>query len=107
MLYEEPDTTTIGDQELLKELNKRVRINPDQLVPEGYYKVTEKEQILTYCLPDYISIKEEQKICIELLDYILNEAVGAHFLESLVSYESHMKVKPRIKQTNLAVGPPA
>lgn len=43
ILYEDPDVTTIGDQELLKEMNRRMRENPDFILPEGYLKVAEKD----------------------------------------------------------------
>lgn len=39
ILYEDPDITTIGDLEVLKELNKRLKDQPDFILPEGYYKV--------------------------------------------------------------------
>ena len=35
--------TSIGDQDVLKEMNKRLRDNPEMIIPEGFYKVTEKE----------------------------------------------------------------
>lgn len=43
ILYEDPDTTTIGDMEMLKEMNRRVKDNPDYILPEGYYKMVDKE----------------------------------------------------------------
>lgn len=43
ILFEDPDHTTIGDYEIIKELNRRVKENPDFILPEGYYKVQEKE----------------------------------------------------------------
>jgi hypothetical protein len=43
MLYEDPDITTIGDMEMLREMNRRVKDNPDYILPEGYYKVAEKD----------------------------------------------------------------
>lgn len=48
ILFEDPDITTIGDQEILKELNRRVREQPECILPEGYYKVLEKEQVFKY-----------------------------------------------------------
>ena len=45
MLYEDPDLTTIGDTEVMKEINKRLKENPDYPIPETFHKVTEKEQI--------------------------------------------------------------
>jgi hypothetical protein len=39
MLYEDPEITTIGDRELVKEMNRRINENPDFILPEAYYKV--------------------------------------------------------------------
>jgi hypothetical protein len=36
-------------------------------------------------------------VSIEVLDDIVNQALGFHFLEAVVSYEPRYKVKPRIK----------
>ena len=72
---------------MLKEINKRVKENPDLIIPEGYYKVVEKEQIMNYHLPDYLVIPESKKIVIEVLDQIFSENLGFHLLEALVSYE--------------------
>ena len=107
LLYEDPDATTIGDRDVLKELNRRIKHNPDILLPEGYYKVNEKEQIFNYELPEYLPIEESQKISIELLDELLYSTVGVHFLEALVTYENRPKVKPRIKQTSMIPPPNA
>jgi len=40
-------------------MNRRLRDNPEMMIPEGFYKVTEKEQIFNYQLPDYLDIPEE------------------------------------------------
>ena len=72
---------------MLKEINKRVKENPDLIIPEGYYKVVEKEQIMNYHLPDYLVIPESKKVVIEVLDQIFSENLGFHLLEALVSYE--------------------
>ena len=58
LLYEDPDITSIGDQDLLKVLNRRLKENPDTLIPEGFYKVNEKEQIFNYVLPECLDIPE-------------------------------------------------
>lgn len=105
ILYEDPDITSIGDQEILKELNKRVREQPDFILPEGYYKVAEKEQIFKYELPSYIAqgMSISKVVALETLDTFFSEALGFHILEALVSYESRYKVKPRIKHNTSAV----
>jgi hypothetical protein len=68
-------------------MNRRVKDNPEMIIPEGFYKVTEKEQIFKYELPEYLDIPESQKVCIEVLDSIFADEMGFHFLEALVSYE--------------------
>ena len=68
MLYEDPDTTTIGDSELMKEVNKRLKENPDYPIPENFYKVVEKDQIFKYEVPEFVEIDEGLKVCIEVLD---------------------------------------
>ena len=38
ILYEDPDSTSIGDPVLLKALNKKLQENPEYPVPEGFAK---------------------------------------------------------------------
>jgi hypothetical protein len=97
ILYEDPDTTTIGDMEMLKEMNRRVKDNPDYILPEGYYKVVDKEQNFNYTIPEYFNVPESKKIAAETLDWLMNQALGIHILEAIVTYENRFKVKPRIK----------
>lgn len=56
ILYEDPDISTIGDQEMLKEMNKRIKDNSDYILPEGYYKVQEKDQVFKYEIPEYMAV---------------------------------------------------
>jgi hypothetical protein len=35
---------------------------------------------------------------LELLDEILSQATGAHFLEPIVFFKQHIKVRPRVAQ---------
>jgi len=72
MIYEDPDITTIGDMEMLREMNRRVKDNPDYILPEGYYKVVEKDQNFNYQIPEYMQIPESKKIAIETLDWLMN-----------------------------------
>ena len=41
-LFEDPDATAIGDNEVRQELNRRVQDDPDYEVPQGYVKKMEK-----------------------------------------------------------------
>ena len=58
MLYEDPDLTTIGDADVIKEINKRLKDNPDYPIPESFYKVVEKEQVFSYEIPEFVDIDE-------------------------------------------------
>lgn len=39
------------DNKLIAELNKRLAIDPEYKLPEGYQKVTEREIVTTYVIP--------------------------------------------------------
>ena len=54
VLYEDPDTTSVGDQQLIKALNDKLYMDPNYPIPEGYFKQVEKTSIYEYRIPDYI-----------------------------------------------------
>ena len=99
MLYEDPDATDIGDRDLIKELNLRLMDDPTYPIPEGYFKVKEKTPIYDYTLPESILdiVSEEKVLCIEVLDEIIFEIMGFHFIEPQISYDELMRVKPKVK----------
>lgn len=98
ILFEDPDATSVGDMTLLNALNNKIKEDPNYPIPEDYKKVTEKEVIYDYKLPSYIPVKEEKRISIELLDEIIFEKLGFHYLEPSVSYKEIVKVKPVIRK---------
>ena len=67
LLYEDPDLTSRGDK-MLKELNRRIKVNPSYSLPEGYTKVVEKDFTYEYRLPDYYNISEGQRVSMMVLD---------------------------------------
>jgi hypothetical protein len=75
--------------------------DPQMEIPEGFYKVYEREMLFDYTLPDYLPIKESKKISIELLDEIVSDIFGIHFLEA----RGHATVVPKVKQyENIVMG---
>lgn len=50
-------------------------------IPDGFFKVYEKEIKMNYTLPEYLPIKESKKIATETLDFIMNDLFGFHFIE--------------------------
>ena len=62
-------------------------------IPLGFYKVYEKKMHYEYTLPDYLPIKESERIAAEVLDGFLNDIFGVHTLEA----RGFPVVVPRIK----------
>jgi len=98
LLYEDPDITFITDKDVLRELNFKILDNPQYPLPDGYYKVQEKEMKMYYELPEYYNVTEPQKICTELVDELVNYLFGFHYLEPIARFETITKVKPSFKK---------
>jgi hypothetical protein len=99
LLYKTPDVTTLGDKELLRELNRMVKSNPDYPVPEGYRKINEKEANFEFILKPTLSnsISESTQIVLEILEEeIFSKILGVHIIEPIVKYEVRTKVYPDI-----------
>lgn len=99
ILYTEPDATSLGDQDLLKELNKIVKTNADYPVPEGYRKVTDREISFVHQIQGKVSayVKESMRISVEIIDALMESMFpGSHILESSVRYHIKTKVYPDI-----------
>lgn len=96
VLYEDPDATSIGDQQLIKALNEKLVSDPTYPIPEGYFKQVEKTPLYEYRIPDQVAeqLKDSQVVSIELLDDLLNNLFGIHLLEPLVTFEERLKVRP-------------
>lgn len=98
LLYEDPDITFITDKDVLRELNYKILENPNYVLPDGYYKVQEKEMKMYYQIPEYYDISEGEKISLELLDEFMVHLFGFHFLEPIAVFETITKVKPSFKK---------
>ena len=95
ILFEDPDATSVYcDTDIVLALNKKIKTDPNYPLPEGFTKITEKELVLSYQIPAYIKIKPVRRMCVEFLDALLFNAVGIHFIEPVVSYETTVKVRP-------------
>jgi hypothetical protein len=62
-------------------------------IPEGFYKVYEREMIFDYTIPEYMPIKESKKLAVETLDNLIFDVFGIHFLEP----RGFPQVIPKIK----------
>jgi hypothetical protein len=99
-LYEDPDFSGMQDRELINALDKKINEDPNYPVPEGFTKVVEKMPIYSYKVPESAAkfLKESKVMAIECLDEILDQALGIHFLEPLIKFETRYKVKQAIKK---------
>jgi hypothetical protein len=79
-------------------LNDKLKKDPNYPIPEGFIKVTEKTPVYEYKVPTDIAAKisESKVIAVEMLDELVNGAVGFHFLEPMVSFEDSPKVKSMV-----------
>lgn len=69
----------------------------------------EKAKFLEYLVPQSIPIPPHKKMCIELMDEILNLALGIHFLEPIAVEKQLVKVLPKvqsIRTTSMVVQSP-
>ena len=96
VLYENPEATTLGDPEVIQELTEYVTSNPSYPLPEGYKKVEEKSIKEQYTIPKHLQFPENLRICIEVMDEILNKALGVHILEPITTYEYKTRIVPTI-----------
>jgi hypothetical protein len=83
-------------------LDKKVNEDSTYPIPEGFRKQVEKIPVYSYKIPDCAKplLKEGQVIATEVMDAILFEALGTHFLEPLISFDVKYKVKPSITRTS-------
>lgn len=72
--------------------------DPSYPIPEGFRKVQSKTPIYKYQVSDAIKkfAPEKNVIVTEVMDEILFKALGVHFLEPMVHFETSYKVKPAI-----------
>ena len=67
-----------GDAELIKELNRRIRKDPNYPLPPGFIKY--KQPLINQNIKAPSHLKETKKICMEILDELINKKFGFHFL---------------------------
>jgi hypothetical protein len=72
-MYDDPDQVTfLTDKSVLNELNIKILEDPSYPLPDGYYKVQEKEMNLKYRIPSYLEIPRSAKISVEIIDELIN-----------------------------------
>lgn len=99
VLYDDPDSSGMGDSQLIKALNDKLLEDPNYPIPEGYFKQLDKTPIYEYRVSDQVAeqMPESMVVSVEVFDELLSELFGFHMLEPLVSFEERLKVRPMIK----------
>ena len=103
LLYEDPDAVTglkQDERDLLKTLNEKVRVQPDLIVPEGFFKVKEKVPVYNYSVPKAALpvVGEAKAACVEVLDDLVSRLFDIHVLEPVVTVQEQYRVKPTIRR---------
>mmetsp|Transcript_29405 Transcript_29405/g.44461 ORF Transcript_29405/g.44461 Transcript_29405/m.44461 type:complete len:182 (+) Transcript_29405:3768-4313(+) len=93
-LFEDPQATSIGDPEVIKELQRKVNTDPSYVLPPGFVKFPTFDVKETFEAPEETS--EAHKVCTEVLDDLFAEIFGNHYLYPKVRYERRWGVKPDI-----------
>ena len=95
-LFDNPNATSLGDQDLIKELTRYIELNPYYPLPPGYKKMEERYTVEHYRVPNYFDLPESTKVVTEILDEFLSTVVGIHVIEPISTYESRTKIIPTI-----------
>ncbi|CAG9318804.1 unnamed protein product [Blepharisma stoltei] len=90
--YEDPDYG-IGDPEVAKGLNEKLKRDPEYPMPEGYKRSKQESMEVSYFIPKHLEILEKQKIAIEILDEIFYKSFKFHFLEHKISLKTSYHAK--------------
>lgn len=95
-LYENPNATVLGDQDLIVELSKYIEQNPYYPLPEGYKKVEEKNLTEDFSVKPTFVIPEAFKVSLEIIDEILSKNFDSHIIEPMTKHDIKARVVPTI-----------
>ena len=59
--------------------------------------MTEKRMENKFVIPDYFPIKESKRVAVEILDGLLSNLFGIHFLEPMSELKEHVRARPVLK----------
>lgn len=80
------DAISIADpdeQGVLALLNQKIKEYPDYPIPNGYKKVQEVVIEDSYHVPEMLGLPDSEKISLEILDQVFEQALGVHILDSV------------------------
>ncbi len=97
-LYDNPHATSLADKDVISQLTRLVATDPAFRLPEGYRKIESRLPQNLYSLRDYFEVPEAITIAAEIVDSVMESAVGTHFLEPLTGYMTKTSIVPAISR---------
>ena len=94
------------DDEVVQALQKTIEENPDYPLPAGYIKVTTKSEVTEYRIPPNLLpfVGRAHVLVVPLIDDLLSELFGIHYLEPFLSVKEEIRVKPVMKKPKKVLG---
>ena len=95
LLYEDPDAHDDKDHDLVLALNLKLQTDENYPLPEGFMKIKERRPVYNYDIPEYTKeiAGEPMVMSLMILDELVSELIGIHFIEPTVRYQEKLKVK--------------
>ena len=97
-LFENPDASALGDNEVQMELNRLLREDPDYEVPQEYVKKLEKQVHFVHRLPETLLVDEPYKVSYETFADIVFDILDIHLIEPLSEVYLTAKAVPRVRE---------
>ena len=100
LLYEDPDAVDAKDHDMVQALTKKLQIDDEYLLPDGFTRVWERVPEYKYDVSTAVMavIWEPQRISLKILDDLVNKLFDVHFLEPKVEYVERVKARKLVKK---------
>ena len=95
--YYHPDQILSNDEkEVCNSFNKKLMKTDLITIPKNFHKYLNTEILFNYKVPDcmYFVLGESKKICLEIIDEVINKVTGTHCLEGFCFVKEVYKVRP-------------
>lgn len=98
ILFDNPDATAVGDNEVLQDLNRQLRINPEMEVPREYRKIEEPVVVYNHVLSEVLPIDEDYRISYELFADVVYDILDIHLIEPMSEIYQIVKAVPKKRE---------
>jgi len=77
------DATARKENAVLEQMAEKVKKDKNYQIPAGYKQVEESHKFVEYKVPAQIMMRKGKRIAIEILDDLVGNLFGVHFLEPI------------------------